>query len=88
MAAKLLDINERSTFTNPPPTDDKKRAAQDDEIFQRTRLVNCGLFMKIILGDYVGAILGLVRDGSSWRLDPLQVYIPLVPLVLTMLLMP
>lgn len=24
--------------------------------------------------DYVGAILGLVRDGSAWRLDPLQVY--------------
>lgn len=27
--------------------------------------------MKVILGDYVGAILGLARDGSSWRLDPL-----------------
>ena len=23
--------------------------------------------------DYVGAILGLVRDGSDWRLDPLMV---------------
>lgn len=29
--------------------------------------------MQIILGDYVGAILGLVRDGNAWRLDPLQV---------------
>ncbi|KAJ3876227.1 heme peroxidase [Lentinula edodes] len=45
--------------------------AQDDEIFHRSRLVNCGFFMKVILGDYVGAILGLARDGSSWRLDPL-----------------
>jgi linoleate 10R-lipoxygenase len=25
------------------------------------------------LSDYVGAILGLVRDGLSWRLDPLMV---------------
>jgi hypothetical protein len=23
--------------------------------------------------DYVGGILGLVRDGSDWRLDPLMV---------------
>lgn len=29
--------------------------------------------MQIILGDYVGAILGLVRDGLSWRLNPLEV---------------
>lgn len=29
--------------------------------------------MQVILGDYVGAILGLVRDGLSWRLDPLGV---------------
>ncbi|KAF5391021.1 hypothetical protein D9757_003939 [Collybiopsis confluens] len=46
--------------------------AQDDEIFHRARLVNCGFFMKVILGDYVGAILGLARDGSDWRLDPLM----------------
>lgn len=29
--------------------------------------------MQTILRDYVGAILGLVRDGSPWRLDPLMV---------------
>ncbi|KAF9470894.1 heme peroxidase [Pholiota conissans] len=51
---------------------ERQRNAQDDEIFNRTRLVNCGYFMNIILGDYVGAILGLVRDQSDWRLDPLQ----------------
>ena len=58
---------------NPPPTDSNARDAQDEEIFQRTRLVNTGLFMQVILRDYVGAILGLARDGSSWRLDPLMV---------------
>lgn len=68
-----MDINERGNFINPAPTDKQKLAAQDDEIFHRARLVNCGFFMQVILGDYVGAILGLVRDGSTWRLDPLQV---------------
>jgi linoleate 10R-lipoxygenase len=28
--------------------------------------------MQIILRDYVGAILGLTRDGLSWRLNPLE----------------
>jgi linoleate 10R-lipoxygenase len=28
--------------------------------------------MQVILGDYVGAILGLARDGSNWRLNPLM----------------
>lgn len=41
--------------------------AQDDEIFERARLVNCAFFMQVILRDYVGGILGLVRDGSTWR---------------------
>ena len=52
---------------------DEDRESQDDEIFAKTRLINCGWFMQVILGDYVGAILGLVRDGLSWRLDPLAV---------------
>ncbi|KIY52209.1 heme peroxidase [Fistulina hepatica ATCC 64428] len=72
IADKLLNINERGTYKVPVPTDDKKRLDQDDEIFQRTRLINCGFFMQIILRDYVAAILGLVRDGSDWRLDPLM----------------
>ncbi|TDL18557.1 hypothetical protein BD410DRAFT_880000 [Rickenella mellea] len=35
-----------------------ERNAQDDELFARAWLVNCGFFMQVILGDYVGAILG------------------------------
>ncbi|KAK2467940.1 hypothetical protein APHAL10511_000235 [Amanita phalloides] len=72
VAQKILDINEHGNFLNPPPSDAQARKVQDDEIFERARLVNCGLFVHIILGDYVGAILGLVRDGYSWRLDPLM----------------
>ncbi|TFK37038.1 heme peroxidase [Crucibulum laeve] len=73
IAEKLLNINERGTFSNPLEEDWQARKAQDDEIFERTRLINCGYFMQIILGDYVGAILGLVLDQSTWRLDPLMV---------------
>lgn len=57
----------------PPSNEDHCRKAQDEEIFQRARLVNTAYFMQIILRDYVGAILRLARDGSSWRLDPLAV---------------
>ncbi|KAF8908079.1 heme peroxidase [Gymnopilus junonius] len=74
VAQRLLDINENGNYKNPPPEDEKAKQEQDDELFHRSRLVNCGYFMKIILGDYVGAILGLVRDASDWRLDPLSTY--------------
>ncbi|KAJ7182581.1 heme peroxidase [Mycena crocata] len=71
IAQKILEINEPGAYENTFSSDAQK-LAQDDEIFNRARLVNCGYFMQIILGDYVGAILGLVRDGYSWRLDPLS----------------
>jgi linoleate 10R-lipoxygenase len=73
IAEKILSINERSTFSPLPLSDSVAKLAQDDEIFHRARLVNCGFFMKVILGDYVGAILGLARDCLAWRLDPLMV---------------
>lgn len=73
MAQKILSINENGNLVDPPPKDENLRNAQDEEIFQRARLVNTAYFMQVILRDYVGAILGLARDGSSWRLDPLAV---------------
>jgi prostaglandin-endoperoxide synthase 2 len=73
VAEKILSINENGNFKNPPPADPPARASQDEEIFQRARLVNTGFFVQVILRDYVGAILGLARDGSPWRLDPLMV---------------
>ncbi|KAF8154674.1 heme peroxidase [Crassisporium funariophilum] len=72
IAQRILDINENKNLKFPLPTDKDENKIQDDEIFHRARLVNCGYFMHIILGDYVGAILGLVRDGCDWRLDPLM----------------
>ncbi|KAJ7915743.1 heme peroxidase [Mycena leptocephala] len=70
-AQKILEINEDGTYKNQF-ADEATKLAQDDEIFHRARLVNCCYFMQIILGDYVGAILGLGRDGYIWRLDPLS----------------
>ncbi len=73
IAEKILSINERKTFKDPQHYDPVTLTDQDEEIFQRARLVNTGYFVQVILRDYVGSILGLVRDGSSWRLDPLMV---------------
>ncbi|KAG8221573.1 heme peroxidase [Butyriboletus roseoflavus] len=71
IAQKILDLNERGSFTSPPPNERISLLVQDDEIYHRARMVNTAFFMQIILADYVGSILGLVRDGLSWRLDPL-----------------
>ncbi|KIP05732.1 hypothetical protein PHLGIDRAFT_91744, partial [Phlebiopsis gigantea 11061_1 CR5-6] len=73
-ADKIYAINESGTYRPPRELTAEARLAQDEEIFQRARLVNCGFFMQVILGDYVGAILGLVRDGHSWRLKILDSY--------------
>jgi linoleate 10R-lipoxygenase len=72
IADMILSINEYGSYKNPPPSDEKARRAQDDEIFHRARLVNSGYFAKIVLHDYVGGILGLTRDGSAWRLNLTQ----------------
>ncbi|KAF9809341.1 hypothetical protein IEO21_07443 [Rhodonia placenta] len=71
VAERILAINELGSYRAPSTLGAQERAAQDEELFQRARLVNSALFMQVILGDYVGAILGLTRDGLAWRLDPL-----------------
>ena len=50
IAAKLLEINERGTFVDPAtlsgddPASKVKLLAQEEEIFQTARLINCGWF--------------------------------------------
>lgn len=100
IAARLLEINERKTFHDPPLAHDPAAVRnQDDELFNKVRknhrdfvtksrakgdflvqarLVNCGHFMNAILTDYIGAILGLPKDGNTWRLNPLNVSVTLV----------
>ena len=54
------------------PTRRTRLIAQDEEIFQTARLVNCAWFAGVVFSDYFSAILGLVRNGSSWSLEPFQ----------------
>ncbi|KAK7681445.1 hypothetical protein QCA50_015537 [Cerrena zonata] len=70
IADMLLKINERKRWSNPPPEDRAQRAAQDEEIFQTARLVNCGHYMSSVFGDYVAGFLGTVSQGNSFRLQP------------------
>ena len=70
IADLLLRINERGTWTKDLSTlDEKSLANQDNEIFNTARLINSATFAFVILGDYLAAILGTVRDGLSWTLN-------------------
>jgi len=72
-----LEINERGTWKDPDsiPVGTPNRAEviiqQEEEIFQTARLINCGWFRSVIFSDYFSAMLGLVRQGNAWSLDPL-----------------
>jgi len=71
-----LEINERKTWQDPDaiPADTPNRAEviiqQEEEIFQIARSINCGWFGFVVFSDYFSAILGLVRQGNTWSLDP------------------
>lgn len=68
---QLASINEANRF--PKPKDDADKAAYtkyDNDLFQTARLINCGLYVNIILKDYVRTILNLNRTDSDWDLDP------------------
>ncbi|KAL0959662.1 hypothetical protein HGRIS_011364 [Hohenbuehelia grisea] len=68
IANKLLKINERGRWSDPPPTDALARAQQDEEIFQTARLINGGHFMSMIMGDYVAGFLGS-SEGCNWNMN-------------------
>lgn len=63
-------INEAGRFTKPTDDDGSKWAQYDEDLFQTARLVTCGLYVNIVLKDYVRTILALNRTSSSWSLDP------------------
>lgn len=77
----LASINEGNRFAKPPtsPKDDSKEAKAeydakvkkyDEDLFQTGRLITCGLYVNIILIDYVRTILNLNRTDSNWQLNP------------------
>ncbi|KAJ7070750.1 linoleate diol synthase [Mycena amicta] len=70
IAKRMYEINERGKYQDPTTLTDENRSAQDEELFQTARLVNCGWFGSVIFSDYFAAILGLVREGSTWSMNP------------------
>ena len=73
IAKKLLELNERGTYSDDlGKLTAEQRATQDEDIFQVARLINCGWFAGIVMSDYFCAILGLVRQGSSWAFNPFE----------------
>lgn len=66
----LALINEGGRFTKPTESDEKASAKYDNDLFQTGRLVTCGLYVNIVLKDYVRTILNLNRTKSPWDLDP------------------
>lgn len=63
IAAKLLKINERGKYVDPEtlspdnPAENVKLLAQEEDIFQTARLINCGWFgMGVSLFEIVVAL--------------------------------
>lgn len=74
VAEQLAAINEGGRFTDKGTKVDRYGAKgldkRDDDLFQTGRLVTCGLYINIILIDYVRVILNLNRTDENWQLDP------------------
>ncbi|KAK0238937.1 linoleate diol synthase [Armillaria nabsnona] len=70
IAQKLYEVNEHDTFVDPSTLSGEDARKQDEELFQTARLVNCGWFGGVVFSDYFSCILGLIREGSSWSLNP------------------
>ncbi|EDN96731.1 hypothetical protein SS1G_01657 [Sclerotinia sclerotiorum 1980 UF-70] len=67
----LAQINDNGRFTKPKPEAEKSAFDKyDNDLFQTGRLVTCGLYVNIVLKDYVRTILNLNRTTSKWDLDP------------------
>ncbi|KAF2638101.1 heme peroxidase [Massarina eburnea CBS 473.64] len=76
VVTQLAEINENGRFT-PSKLDkakgldgEKAEAKRDNDLFQTGRLITCGLYVNIILRDYVRVILNLNRSDTAWTLDP------------------
>ncbi|KAF2200007.1 putative fatty acid oxygenase PpoC [Delitschia confertaspora ATCC 74209] len=72
---QLALVNENGRFTKPRadlPAEAAENAwaKYDNDLFQVGRLVTCGLYMNITLGDYLRTIVNLNRTSTTWTLDP------------------
>lgn len=74
IARKLLELNERCTYKDPNTLSQSSSefSTQEEDLFQTARLINCAWFASAVFSDYFSAILGLVREGNSWSLNPFE----------------
>ncbi|KAI1403187.1 linoleate diol synthase precursor [Hypoxylon fuscum] len=74
VVTQLAEINEGGRFTKPTSTHNSGNPETwekyDNDLFQTGRLITCGLYVNIILKDYVRTILNVNRSDSTWDLDP------------------
>lgn len=70
VVTSLAKINEGNRFKKPVGDDTAAWEKYDNDLFQTGRLITCGLYVNIVLVDYVRTILNLNRVDSSWILDP------------------
>ncbi|KAI1803769.1 linoleate diol synthase precursor [Daldinia bambusicola] len=75
VVTQLAGINESGRFTKPATTTTESGNLEawekyDNDLFQTGRLITCGLYVNIILKDYVRTILNVNRSSSTWDLDP------------------
>ncbi|KAK7230147.1 hypothetical protein V2G26_002317 [Clonostachys chloroleuca] len=72
VAGELKRINEGERFSpNPRLSKEDAEREVDKRLFNTARLVTCGLYVNIILSDYVKTILNMnYAPASSWVLDP------------------
>ncbi|KAH8668546.1 heme peroxidase [Xylariales sp. PMI_506] len=77
VVGQLAEINEGGRFTLRTPleaargmSEETAAAKRDNDLFQTGRLITCGLYVNIILHDYVRVILNLNRSNTTWTLDP------------------
>ncbi|KAK1811371.1 hypothetical protein LTR12_014270 [Friedmanniomyces endolithicus] len=72
---QLAAINEGGRFSEDPRNINVQRYGEeinkrDDDLFQTGRLITCGLYVNMILIDYVRTILNLNRTDENWQLNP------------------
>ncbi|KAI8966389.1 linoleate diol synthase precursor [Daldinia sp. FL1419] len=74
VVTQLAGINENGRYTKPVATAESGNLEAwekyDNDLFQTGRLITCGLYINIVLKDYVRTILNLNRSTSTWDLDP------------------
>ncbi|OQO08271.1 hypothetical protein B0A48_06141 [Cryoendolithus antarcticus] len=70
---QLASINEGGRFDLSEKTVERYGETlnkREDDLFQTGRLIVCGLYVNMILIDYVRTILNLNRTDSNWQLNP------------------